>query len=210
MIDRETCLGFSEVQNTEIRTFDGGIVKVVDYMGGEKLLTRINSDIYGAMARAKSLNSTSLRWLGLCEVKLHIKTSINVALWWLRERSASVNEYSGRYSVMAEEFVEDGIASDEDNLLAFATYKQCLDSGAPKELARIVLTPDTFTYFYWKIDLQNLLSFINNGFTDVTAPKGVFKYLEAVLKLTNAWVPKIVDGWKNSSSCNFPKTVEMV
>jgi thymidylate synthase (FAD) len=120
----------------------------------------------------------------MVEFKFHIKCPIFIARQWLRHRTASVNEMSARYSVVPEEyFMPDelrrqstnrGQGGEEPypeacNLLllqkgvcveAFDVYNQLLEQGVSRELARAHLPQNTFTEFYWKINLHNLLHFL--------------------------------------------------
>jgi thymidylate synthase (FAD) len=121
----------------------------------------------------------------MVEFKFHIRAPIYVARQWLRHRTASVNEMSARYSVIPDEFFlpdelrkqsttrgqggEEPFGATGGNLLqkqkascdfAFYVYDELLEKGASRELARAHLPQCTFTEFYWKIDLHNLLHFL--------------------------------------------------
>jgi thymidylate synthase (FAD) len=120
----------------------------------------------------------------MVEFKFHIKCPIFVARQWLRHRTASVNEMSARYSVVPDEFfIPDELRKQSTNrgqggeepypeawnlllrqqgvcVQAFDVYHQLLDQGVSRELARTHLPQNTFTEFYWKIDLHNLLHFL--------------------------------------------------
>ena len=121
----------------------------------------------------------------MVEFKFHIKAPIYVARQWLRHRTASVNELSARYSVVQDEFFlpeelrkqaktrgqggEEPLGDGGSNLLAkqkascdlaFHTYDELIKKGVSRELARAHLPQNTFTEFYWKIDLHNLLHFL--------------------------------------------------
>jgi len=122
----------------------------------------------------------------MVEFKFHIRAPIYVARQWLRHRTASVNEMSARYSVIPDEFFlpdelrkqstsrgqggEEPLGSSTSgNLLqkqkascdfAFYVYDELLEKGVSRELARAHLPQCTFTEFYWKIDLHNLLHFL--------------------------------------------------
>lgn len=119
----------------------------------------------------------------MVEFKFRIKCPIFVARQLLRHRTASVNELSARYSVVREEFWSpkilrkqgttntqgSGEEFEDDKLLelytktckeAFSAYEKLLEGGVSRELARCVLPLCTFTEFYWKIDLHNLLHFL--------------------------------------------------
>ena len=120
----------------------------------------------------------------MVEFKFHIRAPIYVARQWLRHRTASVNEMSARYSIIPDEyFLPDqfrkqaqsrGQGGEEPlespNLLskqksacdfAFYVYDELLEKGVSRELARAHLPQCTFTEFYWKIDLHNLLHFLS-------------------------------------------------
>ena len=120
----------------------------------------------------------------MVEFKFHIRAPIFVARQWLRHRTASVNEMSARYSIvdtgyfLPEHLREQSVTnkqcsgpelSDDQFLilkqkascdLAFHTYDEMLRKGCARELARIHLPQSTFTEFYWKINLHNLLHFL--------------------------------------------------
>jgi len=119
----------------------------------------------------------------MVEFKFHIRAPIYVARQWLRHRTASVNEMSARYSVIPDEFyLPDQLRKqgakpqggeepmEAPNLLskqksacdlAFHVYDELLEKGVSRELARAHLPQCTFTEFYWKIDLHNLLHFLS-------------------------------------------------
>lgn len=121
----------------------------------------------------------------MVEFKFHIKAPIYVARQWLRHRTASVNELSARYSVVQDDFFlpdelrkqatargqggEEPFGEGSSNLLAkqkascdlaFHTYDELISKGVSRELARAHLPQCTFTEFYWKINLHNLLHFL--------------------------------------------------
>ena len=121
----------------------------------------------------------------MVEFKFHVKAPIFVARQWLRHRTASVNEISARYSILPEDYFvpdelrkqstnrgqggEEPLGESSANLilkqksscdLAFHVYDEMLKKGTSRELARTHLPLSTFTEFYWKIDLHNLLHFL--------------------------------------------------
>jgi len=121
----------------------------------------------------------------MVEFKFHVRAPIFVARQWLRHRTASVNEMSARYSIvdtgffLPEEFRKQSVARGQggeepfglgsDALLrkqktscdlAFHVYEELISKGVSRELARAHLPQNTFTEFYWKIDLHNLLHFL--------------------------------------------------
>jgi thymidylate synthase (FAD) len=125
----------------------------------------------------------------MVEFKFHVKLPIFVARQWIRHRTANVNEYSGRYSEMKDEFYipdieqirtqsstnrqsrgEDSLPDDistgiiskmqETQSQLYTSYKDYLEDGLARELARINLPLSAYTEWYWKIDLHNLLHFL--------------------------------------------------
>jgi thymidylate synthase (FAD) len=125
----------------------------------------------------------------MVEFKFHIKVPIFIARQWIRHRTANVNEYSGRYSEMKDEFylpdleqirpqstmnkqgrgdemLEENVAADirktllNSQVKLFDEYKDVLDKGLSRELARINLPLSNYTEWYWKIDLHNLFHFL--------------------------------------------------
>ena len=120
----------------------------------------------------------------MVEFKFHIKCPIFVARQWLCHRTASVNEMSARYSIVPDEYflpeelrkqsVTRGQGGEEPYPaaapllrkqkaacdLAFHAYDELIRNGVSRELARVHLPQSTFTEFYWKIDLHNLLHFL--------------------------------------------------
>lgn len=120
----------------------------------------------------------------MVEFKFLIKCPMFVARQWMRHRTASVNEISARYSILDENYFlpdtlrlqstlnkqggEDSMEGDSLLILkqkascdlAFHTYEELLKKGCSRELARTHLPLSTFTEFYWKIDLHNLLHFL--------------------------------------------------
>lgn len=119
----------------------------------------------------------------MVEFKFHVRCPIFIARQWLRHRTASVNEISARYSIVpAEFFVPDELraggavnkqgsgsayidperqdAINDQCQSAFKLYEDLIDSGCARELARTHLPQSTYTEFYWKINLHNLLHFL--------------------------------------------------
>lgn len=92
---------------------DHGFVRVVDYMGDDAAIVQAARVSYGAGTKATRDDAGLIRYLmrhwhstpfEMCEVKLHVKLPIFVARQWIRHRTANVNEYSGRYSILDREF----------------------------------------------------------------------------------------------------------
>jgi thymidylate synthase (FAD) len=216
-----------------VPVLDHGFVRVVDYMGDDAAVVQAARVSYGRGTRRVSEDEGLIRYLmrhrhstpfEMCEIKYHVKLPIFVARQWIRHRTANVNEYSARYSILDREFYlpapEHLAAQSESNrqgrgetldgdeaaevlhLLrrdaeqAFATYGYLLNEEAPdparrglaRELARMNLTLNTYTQWYWKSDLHNLLGFLSLR-ADAHAQYEIRAYAEAMLRSVEAWVP---------------------
>lgn len=102
-----------EVLFQPLPVLDHGFVRVIDYMGDDAAIVQAARVSYGRGTRKVSEDRGLIRYLmrhrhttpfEMCEIKYHIKLPIFVARQWIRHRTANVNEYSGRYSVMDREF----------------------------------------------------------------------------------------------------------
>ena len=110
---RATVLALEELLYLPIRVLDHGFVRVVDYMGDDSSIVQAACVSYGRGTRRTSDDRGSIRYLmrhrhttpfEMCELKLHVKLPIFVARQWTRHRTANVNEYSARYSIIDREF----------------------------------------------------------------------------------------------------------
>jgi thymidylate synthase (FAD) len=182
----------------ELPVLDHGFVRLVDYMGSDAAIVQAARVSYGEGTKKVSEDRALIRYLmrqghtspfEMVEFKFHVKLPIFVARQWIRHRTASVNEYSGRYSVMKEEFYipeakdirfqstvnKQGRAEEEvpDELkqhfidflksthaASYKEYQHLVDEGLARELARIGLPLSLYTEWYWKIDLHNLFHFL--------------------------------------------------
>ena len=110
---RFTSPELEEILGKEIKILDHGFIRVVDYMGGDKSIVEAARVSYGKGTKTTSQDRGLIRYLmkhrhtspfEMCEIKLHVKMPIFVARQWIRHRTASVNEYSARYSILDREF----------------------------------------------------------------------------------------------------------
>jgi thymidylate synthase (FAD) len=216
---------------------DHGFVRVIDYMGDDAAIVQAARVSYGRGTRSIQNDRGLLRYLmrhrhstpfEMCEVKLHVKLPIFVARQWIRHRTANVNEYSARYSILDREFylpapehlaVQSSsnrqgrgaaLSTEEsarvldllrrDAMQTYATYEELLNDtgdGTPRdpgrvqlarELARMDLTLNYYTQWYWKIDLQNLFHFLSLRM-DEHAQYEIRVYGEAIGDIVKSWVP---------------------
>jgi thymidylate synthase (FAD) len=220
-----------------IPVLDHGFVRVIDYMGDDGAIVQAARVSYGRGTRRVSEDAGLIRYLmrhrhstpfEMCEIKYHVKLPIFVARQWIRHRTANVNEYSARYSILDREFyipapehlaaqsavnrqgrgtVLEGDEADhvlrllrEDASRNYDHYAAMLNEdevGAPRdpgrqglarELARMNLTLNTYTQWYWKTDLHNLFHFLSLR-ADPHAQYEIRVYAEAMLGTVDAWVP---------------------
>ena len=212
---------------------DHGFVRVIDYMGDDAAIVQAARVSYGRGTKRVSEDAGLIRYLmrhrhstpfEMCEIKYHVKLPIFVARQWIRHRTANVNEYSARYSVMDREFyipAPEHLAAQSDSnrqgrgavlegdeaaeVLALLRddagrahdhYAWMLNEeqadparqGLARELARMNLTLNTYTQWYWKTDLHNLLGFLQLR-TDAHAQYEIRAYADAMLATVEAWVP---------------------
>ena len=157
----------------------------------------------------------------MVEFKFRIRAPIFVARQWLRHRTASVNEISARYSIIQNDFFlpeelrkqstnrgqggEEPLGEASANLLlkqkascdlAFHTYEELLTKGTSRELARTHLPQSTFTEFYWKIDLHNLLHFLKLRIDD-HAQKEIRDLAVKVYELIKPIVPVTCEAFED-------------
>ncbi|MSR22014.1 MAG: FAD-dependent thymidylate synthase [Gemmatimonadetes bacterium] len=195
---RPTIPAAEEILGGYFSVLDHGFVSLLDYMGSDEDVERAARVSYGYGTRKRSQTRGLIRYLRrhrhttpseMVELKFHCAMPMFVARQWIRHRQASVNEYSGRYSLMpllfykpepaqlglqsgsnrqgrgaaAPREVWQGAVERWDKIRAEASagYEWLLQEDVARELARIDLPLSTYTQWYWKIDLHNLLHFLS-------------------------------------------------
>src|SRR5438093_8442681 len=110
---RATVTALEEILYCPIPVLDHGFVRVIDYMGDDDAVVQAARVSYGRGTRrtrddAGLINYLMRHWhttpFEMCEIKLHVKLPIFIARQWIRHRTANVNEYSARYSILDREF----------------------------------------------------------------------------------------------------------
>jgi thymidylate synthase (FAD) len=236
---------------------DHGFVRVIDYMGDDAAIVQAARVSYGKGTKQVTNDRGLINYLmrhrhtspfEMCELKLHVKLPIFVARQWIRHRTANVNEYSARYSVLDREFylpdqeflrlqkVEKRAVATQASLFepgeaaapqvtaaqsttnkqgregvleadaaatalreinaisgrSFTVYEKLLGDedrpGVARELARMVLPLNTYTQWYWKVDLHNLLHFLRLRY-DAHAQYEIRAYAEVLFDVVQKWVP---------------------
>jgi thymidylate synthase (FAD) len=225
-----------------IPILDHGLIRVVDYMGDDAAIVQAARVSYGAGTKQARDDAGLIRYLmrhwhstpfEMCEIKLHVKLPIFVARQWIRHRTANVNEYSARYSILDREFyipapehlaaqavnnrqgrgdVLQGAEANEvlemlrrDSGRAFDSYAHMLNEGEDRdpdrrglarELARMNLPANTYTQWYWKVDLHNLFHFLRLR-ADPHAQYEIRVYADAICELVKAWVPQAYSAFED-------------
>ena len=215
-----------DILDTEFKCLNSGFVRLIDYMGGDESIVQAARVSYGKGTKTVNEDRGLIRYLmrhlhttpfEMVELKFHVKLPIFVARQWIRHRTANVNEYSGRYSVMKDEFYvpehhaihfqdlrnkqgrrEDEVPQDlRERVLEllissqgklYKEYGEMLDSDIARELARINLPLSLYTEWYWKIDLHNLFHFLRLR-TDPHAQHEIRVYGEAMAEITKKVAP---------------------
>jgi len=216
---------------------DHGFIRVVDYMGDDTSIVQSARVSYGKGTKKVSTDSGLIKYLmrhrhstpfEMCEIKYHVKLPIFIARQWIRHRTANVNEYSARYSILDKEFYlpssehlaaqsksnrqgrGDLIEGDQakkildllknDAERTYSNYEMMLNErfdgstidenkkGLARELARMNLTLNTYTQWYWKTDLLNLLNFLSLR-ADSHAQYEIRAYADIMLDTVKKWVP---------------------
>ncbi|MEZ0348272.1 MAG: FAD-dependent thymidylate synthase [Thermus sp.] len=203
-----------------ISVLDKGFVRLVDVMGDDGAIVQAARVSYGAGTKTVREDAALIDYLmrhrhtspfEMVEFKFHVKAPLFVVRQWFRHRTASVNEVSGRYSVLKDEFYEpaafrrqarrnkqgsEGELEDEEAraLLqeaeekAYQAYERLLEKGVAREMARMVLPLNLYTEFYWKQDLHNLFHFLKLRLAP-EAQWEIRQYAQAIAELVKAHVP---------------------
>ena len=242
---RATVPSLEEILYKPLPALDHGFVRVVDYMGDDTAIVQSARVSYGKGTKKISNDKGLIKYLmrhwhstpfEMCEIKLHVKLPIFIARQWIRHRTANVNEYSARYSILDKEFyipsVENLASQSQVNKQGRAeslspeeaekvitllkndaeqTYRnyevmlnensegETLDdnsTGIARELARMNLTLNTYTQWYWKIDLNNLLHFLALR-ADAHAQYEIRVYADIILDIVKKWVPVTYEAFED-------------
>lgn len=234
---RATSEGLEKILYEQIPVLDKGFIRVIDYMGNDSAIVQAARVSYGKGTKQTNQDRGLIQYLmrhrhttpfEMCDIKFHIKLPIFIARQWIRHRTASVNEYSARYSIMSNEFYiprpEDMAMQSKsnkqgrDNILSaeqsarllkllqddaercYDHYQEMLNEdiegnilnednpSLARELARMNLTLNFYTEWYWKINLHNLFHFLSLR-ADSHAQYEIRAYAEAMLNIVKEWVP---------------------
>ena len=222
-----------EILDKEFPVLDKGFVRLVDYMGGDARIVQAARVSYGEGTKTVREDAALIDYLLRNEhtspfeqvvLTFHVKLPIFVARQWVRHRTARLNEISGRYSVMKDDFyipVPEDLAlqsadnkqgrseeplppeeadeirrvMEEDQKAAYASYRSLVDRGLAREIARIDLPLSLYTEWYWQIDLHNLFRFLVLRL-DAHAQKEIRAYAAVLLDLTRRVAPSAVGSFE--------------
>ncbi len=218
----------------EFPCLDKGFVRLIDVMGDDAAIVQAARVSYGAGTKKVNEDVGLIRYLmrhlhttpfEMVEFKFHVKLPIFVARQWIRHRTANVNEYSGRYSEMKDEFYVPAIdqvraqsatnkqgradeafdPSEAERIRSgmldtqsrlYGEYQSLLEADLAREIARINLPVSNYTEWYWKVDLHNLFHFLKLRI-DPHAQYEIRVYGEAMAQIVQAAVPQAYEAFED-------------
>ena len=207
---RVTVKALEKILYKSFKILDHGFVRVIDYMGNDTSIVQAARVSYGKGTKKLNQDKSLINYLishrhstpfEMNEIKFHVKLPIFVARQWIRHRTANVNEYSARYSILDKEFYipknenlkpqsksnNQGRSGDlssaeiksyskiirDNSRIGFENYSKLLNEdesgrmiddskkGLARELSRMTLPLNSYTQWYWKIDLHNFMHFLS-------------------------------------------------
>jgi thymidylate synthase (FAD) len=229
-LERADAPELNRILGTPIRVLDDGFVRVIDYMGNDSSIVQAARVSYGKGTKKMREDEGLIRYLmrhhhtsplEMCEIKLHLRVPMDCWRQWIRHRTASINEYSTRYSVAIDSAQKTGpdrwrlqatsnrqgsegfldpekgkiFSKKESELheLARRIYNERLEAGLAREQARKDLPLSTYTEAYWKIDLHNLLHFLALRM-EMHAQSEIRAYADTIgSEIVSKWCPLV---WK--------------
>ena len=224
-ITRASVPAMDELVGKVFTVLDKGHIRVIDYMGNDEAIVQAARVSYGKGTKKVSEDRGLIRYLmrhrhttpfEMCELKLHVRVPMDHWRQWIRHRTASVNEYSTRYSEAIDDKqctlpgewrfqsgtnkqgsgdylsheLGEVLTRQEEKLHGYIneTYQERLSLGVAREQARKDLSLSTYTEAYWKIDLHNLLHFLSLRM-DSHAQLEIRSYANIIGDIVAKWVP---------------------
>ena len=222
------------ILDKEFPVLDKGFVRLVDYFGGDQRIVQSARVSYGEGTKTVSQDGALIDYLLRHQhtspfeqvvMTFHVKMPIFVARQWVRHRMGRMNEVSGRYSIMKEEFYvpqedkvspqsvnnKQGRASEafdkqtaekiiqqlsEGQKEAYENYSELIDAGLAREIARINLPLSLYTEFYWQMDLHNLFHFLKLRL-DSHAQYEIRVYAQVLLEICKKVAPMATESFIN-------------
>lgn len=243
----------SSTSKLERKVLDHGLVRLVDCMPAvdgsvcafESAIVQMARVSYGSGTKSFREDMGLVNYLlendhtspfeGVT-IKFHIKMPIFVARQWVRHRTASINEYSARYSVLEDQFYipepsrlagqsatnKQGSSSEqipeadlvssiisEHSKVSYDLYEKLLEKGLSRELARMVIPVNVYTEMYWVINLHNLLKFLRLRMDD-HAQYEIRVFADAIYEIMYEIAPNIMETWKSSQMKAVKLTAEEI
>lgn len=210
----------------ELPVLDRGFVRLVDYLGGDERIVAAARVSYGPGTKTLREDRALINYLmenahtspfEQVVLTVHAKMPIFVARQWVRHRTARLNEVSGRYSVLPDEFyvpaaeqvraqsqrnkqgrAAESLSSEAQQQVidvlrqgqeaAYGSYQELVSRDIARELARINLPLSAYTQWYWQIDLHNLFHFLQLRLDD-HAQFEIRQYASALATIAKAVAP---------------------
>jgi thymidylate synthase (FAD) len=224
-IERASVAALDAILGQSFPVLDHGHVRIVDYMGDDAAIVQAARVSYGAGTKQVQLRNAHTTPFEMCKLKLHIRVPMDCWRQWIRHRTASVNEYSTRYSEAisdqqgtspgqwrlqttenkqgSEGFLDidtgKKLTSCEENFHQSARdlYQSRIESGVAREQARKDLPLSTYTEAYWSIDLHNLLHFLMLRM-DSHAQTEIRQYATVIgEEIVARWVPFVWEAFRD-------------
>lgn len=227
-----------ELLDKEIPVLNLGFVRLVDYLGSDARIVQAARVSYGPGTKTVREDRALINYLMKNQhtspfeqviLTFHVKLPIFVARQWVRHRTARLNEISGRYSVLKDEFYlpeessirmqstrnKQGRSLEEvppelkprvldilkkDQNLVYGHYQELIDDGVARELARINLPLSLYTEWYWQIDLHNLFHFIKLRM-DPHAQLEIREYAKVLAQAARAVAPMAYEAFEEFVLC---------
>ena len=215
------------ILDKEFPVLDKGFVRLVDYLGGDDRVVQSARVSYGSGTKTYREDAGLIDYLMRNShtspfeqviLTFHVKLPVFVARQWIRHRTARLNEISGRYSVMKDDFYvpapgdvaeqsadnKQGRSSGaldpqaaekiraalaEGQKRAYDDYSSLVEEGIARELARINLPLSLYTEWYWQIDLHNLFHFLELRLDD-HAQKEIRLYAQVLFEIAKKVAPR--------------------
>lgn len=222
-----------EILDKEMPVLDHGFVRLVDYNGGDQRIVQSARVSYGSGTKTVRQDRGLIQYLlrnrhtspfEQVNFTFHVKLPIFVARQWVRHRTARLNEISGRYSILKDEFYlphgaalapqaqdnKQGRSTEPfdsetqerlsqmlaaDQTRSAETYHALLEANLARELARINLPVSTYTEWYWQIDLHNLFHFLELRI-DPHAQYEIRVYGEVILDMVRRVAPLATEAFE--------------
>ncbi len=223
-----------EILDKEYPVLDKGFVRLVDYFGGDQRIVQSARVSYGEGTKTVSQDAALIDYLLRHQhtspfeqvvMTFHLKMPIFVARQWVRHRTGRMNEVSGRYSIMKDEFyvpepdkvqpqstnnkqgrADEAFEADKAKAViekleqgqkaAYDNYSELLDEGLAREIARINLPLSLYTEFYWEMDLHNLFHFLKLRL-DSHAQYEIRVYAQIILEICKKVAPMATESFIN-------------